>query len=220
MNKFILFLFSILLLSFNKSDAQLKHKLELQIGAVGNIEYLALPKAKALTDLGVTYQRYVFPKTYVVLGLQGNTRNYSEASTDSADLFTGELAYNQWMGSIGVRHMFKEEIIETFNFFAEAGFHYTKLNANGTYQGGRFGNDFYSYKKYRGVGFSFKFGGVYQFLSPWYVGANVAVYTSGGKLGKIEEFTILPETEPEVEDLKLNESMTRFQLEIRVGKMF
>ncbi len=220
MNKFFAPALVILMILGNRCQAQLQHKLELQIGAVGNIHYLAKPVIKPLTDLGIVYQRNVFPRTYIVLGLQGNTRNYSESSTDTLDAFTGSLEYNQWIGSIGVRHLFKEEIVETFNYFAEAGFHYTKLNANGTYSGGRFGNDFYSYKKFRGVGFNFKFGAVYQFLTPWYIGLNAALYTTGGKLGKQEAYSFLPDPEPEIEDLKINESLTRFQLEIRVGKRF
>ena len=220
MNKLLLLTLVILFHFSNTSEAQLNHALELQVGAVGNIHYQASPAIKPLTDIGANYLRYVFPKTYLVLGLQGNTRNYSESSTDSLDMYTGSLKYNQWIASIGVRYLFREEIIETFNYFIQANFHYTKLNAQGVYNGGRFGNAYYGYKKFRGVGFGFKFGALYQFLTPWYIGANIGLYTSGGKLGIVEDFTILPDTEPEVEDLKMNESLTRFQLEIRVGKRF
>lgn len=220
MNKIFLFLAITFLHLCTSSQAQFKHKLEFELGAVGNVHYLATPGVKPLTSIGGNYQRYVFPKTYIVVGLQGNTRNFSESSTDSLDMFSGSMKYNQWMASIGARHLFREEIIETFNYFAEASFHYSKINANGVYQGGRFGKDFYSYKKFRGVGFGFKFGAIYHFLKPWYLGANVGLYTTGGKLGKVEDFTILPETEPVVEELKLNESLTKFQFEIRIGTSF
>jgi hypothetical protein len=210
----------VFLLTFQlNSKAQFQHKVELQISALGNVQYLAIPKIKPISEVGVLYQRYLFPQTYVVFGLQGNSRTFQEASTDTLDMFTGSVKYRNWMGSVGIRHLFKEEIVETFNFFAEADFFYSRINADGNYSGGRFGEEFFNYRKFEGVGLGFKFGVIYQFLTPFYIGVNAAAYISGGRLQTIES-NVEPAMRPEFDNLNANQSLNQTQLEIRVGKMF
>jgi len=215
-----LLLSTIFLLIFQLNcKAQFQHKVELQISAIGNVQYLAIPKIKPISEVGIMYQPYLFPQTYVVLGLQGNSRTFQEASTDTSDMFTGSLQYRNWMGSVGIRHLFKEEIVETFNFFAEANFFFSKINTDGNYSGGRFGEDFFNYRKFKGVGLGFKFGVIYQFLTPYYIGVNAAAYISGGRLQTIES-NVEPAIRPDFDNLTSNQSLNQTQLEIRVGKMF
>lgn len=210
----------ILLLSVSFTGFAQNNQVEFQTALIGSIHSSAKSGIRPLSEFGINYQPYLFPRTYLVLALQGNSRNYQENSKDTLNPFTGNLKYDQWMASVGVRHLFKEEIIETFNYFAEVGFHYSRLKTEGEYKDGGFGSAYYRFNRFKGVGFNFKLGSVYQFNSPWYVGANFGLYLSGGKFDEQSNFTITPEPRPIIEDLLQNETLTRFALEIRVGYRF
>jgi len=208
------------LLFTNSNCTAQANQAEFQASLVGNIHYAIKSSVKPINEFGINYQPYLFPRTYLVLGLQGNARNYKEISTDTANLYKGNLKYGQWIASIGVRHLFREEVIETVNYFAEASFHYTRLKTEGEYTDGQFGTAYYRYNRFKGVGLGFKTGVIYQFNSPWYLGANMALYFSGGKSGEQENYTITPDPAPVIEEFPFNNSFTNFGLEIRVGYRF
>lgn len=193
---------------------------EFQLSAISTEHYSVKSAAKPLNNFGVNYQPYLFPRTYLVLGLQGNARNYQEVSKDTLNPYTGNLKTSQFMASIGVRHLFRQEVIETVNYFAEANFHYMRLKTEGVYADGQFGSAFYRYNRFKGVGLDFKAGAVYQFNSPWYVGANLALYFTGGKSGELSNYTILPEPEPVVEELLDNKGFNTAGFELRIGYRF
>ena len=211
-----------LLLFLNFQSVGQANQAEFQLSAIGSIHMSAKSSFKPLNEFGINYQPYLFPRTYLVLGLQGNSRTYNEDNDDSLNMYTGTLQYSQIMTSLGVRHYFKEEIVETFNFFGEASFHYMRLNTVAQYVGGSFGTAYHRYNRFKGMGLGFKAGTVYQRNSPWYYGANVALYFSGGISGEISDYAIAPTPEPEVlkRDLLDNKSYTRFGLEFRVGYRF
>lgn len=193
---------------------------EFQTSFVSTEYYSVKSAVKPINNFGINYQPYLFPRTYLVLGLQGNARNYQEISQDSSNLYKGNLRTSNVMLSLGVRHLFKEEIIETVNYFAEASFHYMRLKTEGEYTDGQFGSAFYRFNRFKGVGLGFKGGAIYHFNSPWYVGANAALYVTGGKSGEISDYTITPEEAPVVEDLPDNKSFNTLGFEIRVGYRF
>lgn len=211
------FFLGLLVFFFIFQDVQAQsNKAEFQTALIGTVHY-SKKSIKSFSEFGVNYQPFLFPKTYLVLGLQGNTRNYEQNSTDTADLFTGEMKYKQWMASIGVRYLFKEEIVETVNYFAEFNFHYLHIKTEGDFKGGNFGPSYYRYNRFNGVGLSFKAGGIYQFNSPWYVGANFALYMSGGKSGEIANYAVPTEADKIIDDLPDNKTFTRPGLEVRLG---
>jgi hypothetical protein len=199
-----------------------QHLVEFHTNFIGSVHNSQTTSAKPISEFGINVQRQMFPRTYAVIGLQGNTRNYQEKSTDTLNEFTGNLKYNQWMALVGVRHFFRQEILYTFNYFTEFDFTYTRLNTKGVYEGGNFGSAYYNYKRFKGMGIALKLGGLYHFYSPWYVAANVALYVNGGIEGEKSDYTILPETEPiiEKEDLINNQTIPRAAFEIRVGYRF
>jgi len=211
-----------LIMALHLTSAGQANQAELQISAIGSIHYSAKSSFKPLNEFGINYQPYLFPRTYLVLGLQGNSRTYNEDNSDTLNTYTGTLAYSQSMVSVGVRHYFKEEIVETFNFFGEVNFHYMRLKTAGQYQGGGYGLAYYNYNRFKGMGLGFKLGTVYQRNSPWYFGANAALYYSGGVSGEKSDYTITPDTEPEIlrGDLIDNKSFARFGIELRVGYRF
>lgn len=212
-------LFIIISLSTLSSQAQ-NHQLEFQLAAINNVPYLEKSSPKAVSEFGGNYLRYLFPRTYLVLGLQGNAMNYNETNTDTLNEWTGSLEYRQWMGSIGVRHLFREEIVRTFNYFAEFDFHYTRVNTAGLYEGGQFGSAYYNYQRFKGVGVTLKAGAIYQFYTPWYVGINAAIYFTGGLSGSVSDYTIAPDERPSIEDLNENDVIFRSPIELRVGYRF
>ncbi len=195
------------------------NQVEFQLSAIGSVHRSTISTTKPLNEFGFNYQPYLFPRTYLVLGLQGNSRSYNEDNSDTLNTYSGTLQYKQWMASVGVRHLFKEEIVETFNYYAEVNFHYMRFNTVGLYEGGQFGTAYHSYHRFKGVGLGFKAGTVYQRNSPWYYGANLALYFTGGIEGDISQYSIAPTPEPVVEkaDLINNQSYTRFGLEFRIG---
>ena len=196
-----------------------KNVLEFQAEAVGNILHSKKGNVRAMNDLGLNYQRYVFAQTYVVFGLQGNIRTYNDDSKDTLNRYFGELQNRQWQGYAGVRYYFKEEIVYTVNYFAQCSFHYTRSNTAGNYTGGIYRNGYNEYNRFKGVGFGLKLGAIYQQNSPWQFGANVTLYLSAGKKGNLNSENKINE-KPAVEALTQNESFARSAIELRVGYRF
>lgn len=210
---------SLLLLAKMEVAAQ-ANQAEFQTSFVSTEYYSVKSAVKPINNFGINFQPYLFPRTYLVLGLQGNARNYQEVSKDTLNPYKGNLKTSNFMASVGVRHLFKEEIVETVNFFAEASFHYMQLKTAGEYTDGQFGSAYYRFSRFKGVGLGFKGGAVYHFLSPWYIGANAGLYLTGGKSGEATDFTITPEPAPIIEDLIDNTSFNTFGFEVRVGYRF
>lgn len=208
----------VILLFFQDAQAQ-ANQAEFQTSLLGTVHYSKRP-TKLLSDFGINYQPFLFKQTYLVLGLQGNARNYNQDGGDTLKPYTGELLYQQWMASVGVRHLFRPEVVETFNYFAEANFHYMRLKTEGDFKGGDFGEGYYAYNRFRGVGLGFKTGSVYQFNSPWYVGVNAALNLTGGKTGESVNYGIPTEADRIIDEFPLNTRFTSFGIELRVGYRF
>ncbi len=220
MKKISCLILLILTVSSTNVIAQEKHVAEFGLSAIGNIHYASAKPLKVLNEFGVNYQRYAFEQTYIVLAIQGISMNYNDDSKDSSNLYKGNLKYNQWQFSTGIRHYFKQEILGTFNYFGECSFYYTRFNTLGTYSSGEFGEAFYRQNRSKGVGFGLKAGSIYQSYENWYLGANVATYFTGGRKGERIGYEEVPNGLPKIEDLNGNENLTRFQLELRVGVRF
>lgn len=214
---FIPFLF---LLFFCSIASGQENKVEFQLEPAGTIFYSKNGSNKLLNDFGLSYQRYVFPKTYIIFGVQGNFKNYTDQCNECPDNYAGSLKNRTLLSTFGVRYLFFEEVVETWNIMTEVNFYYTGINATGSYTHNTVGDSIFVYNRYNGVGLGFKAGTIYQFNSPYYIGANIGLYFGGGRLRTLqtsyeatqEQFELLRELE--------NDRLTRPALELRVGYRF
>ena len=218
MKKIILAVFTALL--FSTTCIAQYDKVEFHIEPIGSVPYVQNSGNKLLNDIGVNYQRYLFPKTYAVVGVQGNFKKYTDDCTDCPNNYGGSFSNNKLLASLGIRYLFLEEVVETWNIFAEASFYYLGINGKGTYKHKTTEADLYTYNRYNGTGLGFKVGTIYQFNSPWYVGANLGLYFGGGKLKSFGATYDAPEST--IEDLQeiSNQRLTNAVLELRAGFSF
>ncbi len=209
----------ILLFACSNLKAQFR-KIEFQTELLGIAHYTQNGNFKTFNDVGLAYLHPLWEQTYAVFGLQASARKYKDDCKDCIDHYAGTLNNKQWTASLAARYLFRPEVVETWNIFAEGGFHYTRLASDGQYDGGKDSLGLVTSNRFEGGGFRFKIGTVYQFLSPWYIGGNIGFHLNGGQRQRFFGPASAKDQEVTFDYENVNEGFNRVMIEIRIGYRF